>query len=327
MATCKFKVSNKTHPFCIHYIEPKNKTGCGFCAQPTEFRCREKLKTILPSMSYSSRTDFISCRMKYYYRKIMGVSVRDHKLSDPLKAGRIWDEFIELKYNKASGVKDKIADLFNHYQASDILKAKLTALIRAFLSLNIKVDTDGLKSCQHPFDFTINNMIVRGYIDRAYNDYIVETKLSGRPDFYKKYNNICNQVATYFYSNKDYESCIMEVTRLPQHKYGKSKKGEETIHGYQERIFQDIISRPTFYFQNFKRKDRTFGLKFWRSEFDMDEIKRVNHILSGEIRNCIDNDLWYPNKMACHNPGNCFYLPICENNVISESIFQQTVKE
>jgi hypothetical protein len=94
--SCEFYNKTNGGP-CAHYIN--NSGDIGLCGLPDMFLCREDLKTALPKMSHSSRTDFVHCRRKYYLRKIQGLHVKKRMLHEALKMGIIWDKFLENKYN------------------------------------------------------------------------------------------------------------------------------------------------------------------------------------------------------------------------------------
>jgi hypothetical protein len=260
--------------------------------------------------------------MKYFYNHIIGVTRKPHKTSEPIKLGRIWDQFIEDVHNGKPS-KNNVMESLESLDVNQDNRQKLIALCRAYIEF-VTPDKAGLLSCQYEFNYLINNrLVVNGKLDRAYDNYIVETKLSSKPDFYTKLHNIHSQISTYFIANPDFEYCIMEVTRLPQHRI----KPDESMETFQDRIYGDILSRPSNYFLKYNRKSKTFGVKFWRSEFDLDETKRTDSILSMDIRRCIDNDDWYKNFLSCHNPGDCEYLPICETGNISEMLFDDKEKK
>jgi hypothetical protein len=114
----------------------------------------------------------------------------------------------------------------------------------------------------------------------------------------------------------------MEVTQYPQQKL----KRDESISQFQQRIYGDILSRPANYFKKFNREKKAFGMKFWRTEFDLEETNRTDEILSREISECIKNDDWYKKFSACYNPDQCNYLPVCESGHISELLFDDKEK-
>jgi len=321
---CEFYHKTKDG-ICAHYI--KGSLGdAGLCKRPTQFLCLEDLKTGLPKLSHSSRKDFAHCRRKYYYRKIQGLQVRKSMLSDPVKMGIIWDRFIEAKYN-GQNFKSRFWELVDVYDLSDEGVSKLYALIKAFTNIGLKIDLDGFIGCQHEFDFIDGDVVVTGFIDRAYIDYFVESKLSARPDFYHIIHNITSQVSTYFLSNDCYKYCTIEAVRVPSLRTGYGKYSDEDAESYMHRNYQDIISRPSHYFPGFNREEKIYSKRFWRSEFPLEQIRIDYRQITKDIRRAIDDNAFYQNFMACRLPAPCAYLPICKTGVVSDLVYEQKPKK
>uniref|UniRef100_A0A6M3LK74 PD-(D/E)XK nuclease superfamily protein n=1 Tax=viral metagenome TaxID=1070528 RepID=A0A6M3LK74_9ZZZZ len=284
-------------------------------------------------LSHSSRETFIRCRQSFYLSRIKHISIRNSMLPLPVKLGAIWDKYMESRY---LGVKfmDKFWSMIDEYGIeSDMDVAKIYALIQAHRKLEMEpqyetADGGMFRGCQHRFEFTEDgDFTVIGYIDRAYSDHIVETKLTARPDFYFQIHNITSQIGTYFLSNPEYKYAVIESTRVPGLRTGAGKYSDESPDAYRDRIISEIISKPSYYFLGFNRDTRTFGKKFWRGEFDMEELMRDYFYVNQEIcRAMEDGDgAFYKNRKACYVPGPCFYLNICDTGVCSESIYE--VKE
>ena len=96
---CKFFVRSPKTSDCINYLDPKNPESPGFCKLSSEYFCIRDLHHIIPYLSHSSRMDFIQCRQKYYFRKLMGIYPKKQLSSDPLKLGSIWGMFIASRPN------------------------------------------------------------------------------------------------------------------------------------------------------------------------------------------------------------------------------------
>jgi len=286
---------------------------------------KKKPKKEVDHMSHSSRIDFCRCRQLYYYRKILGIQVKRKMLPAAVKMGTIWDYFITSLYSREK-FKDRFWPLVDAYDLSDQDATRLYALIKTHRIIGIEVEQDGFIGCQHEFNYTDGNTKVHGFIDRVYETFFVETKLSARPDFYHKIHNITSQAATYFLSNDQLEYCIIEATRLPSLKTGYGKYSGEDSKSYMMRIYQDILSRPSFYFPGFNRDEKFFGKRFWRSEFPLEEIKRDYQLITTDIKRAIEENAFWQNFIACYVPSQCLYLPICETGVVSELIYEQKPK-
>lgn len=302
---------------CKHYIRDE-KGKPGFCSQGTRFHCTEAMKKFLPAFSYSSLTDFISCKLKYYYRKVQGIQIKPQHMPAPMKLGRAWDLFIRHQYD-GTEYTDKVKQL----QLSPEQLAKLSALMRAYDDLEIQIDTENLLGCQYKVSVPVGENQIIGVIDICHEDHIREIKLSARPDFYSHKENIEYQASTYLMANEAWEYVDVEITRLPALKTGWGKYSDESSEQYEERAYSDIIGRPAHYFIGWDRKARTYGVRFWRSEFDLDEMFRVYVMVLEELKNTLKRGSWYGNKLSCFVPAICMYHPICKTGVISEEIFER----
>jgi hypothetical protein len=166
-------------------------------------------------------------------------------------------------------------------------------------------------------------LAVTGYYDRKYGNYFVENKLSGRPDHYLDLFYLQSQNGTYFLADPSLEYCIMEITRTPDQK--ELKKTPETPEVFTERCFQDILSRPSHYFIGYDKKTHRYGKKFFRAEFNLDEIKDRYLFIFKEIFDAWVHDGWYKSDRSCAQvlPGiPCDMLPICRYNTMSETVFE-----
>jgi len=282
-------------------------------------------------LSHSSRETFIRCRQAFYLSRIKHISIRNSMLPLPVKLGAIWDKYIESRY---LGVKfmDKFWSMIDEYGIeSDMDVAKIYALIQAHRTLEMEpqyeTDDGGIfRGCQHKFEIPGEIPII-GYIDRAYSNFIVETKLTARPDFYFQIHNITSQIGTYFLSSPEYKYAVIESARVPGLRTGAGKYSDESPDAYRDRIISEIISKPSYYFLGFNRDTRTFGKKFWRGEVDLDELAQDYVYVNKEIQRALEDGdgAFYKNRKACYVPGPCFYLNICDTGVCSESIYE--VKE
>jgi hypothetical protein len=304
---------------CKHYLRPDDPTQPGFCTQGARFFCEEAMKHRLPSISYSRLSDFIHCKRRYYHAVIEGLSVKLERLPEPIKLGRAWDAITRGKYESTFDPNLEI----DRPALSPVQAAKINGLKRAFEDLGIYINKDRLIACQYRVTTQILRTNLVGIVDRAYGDHLVETKLSARPEFYQQRENIAYQLGTYFLANDEWDYAIVEITRTP---FLKLKDGEEPD-AYEERVYGDVISRPGHYFLGWDRKTRTFGTRFWRSEFDLDEIHSTYCHVLREIRETVERGSWYPNYLACHVPAPCPYLSIKRSGVVSEKIYTRRNRE
>ena len=268
----------------------------------------------LPPISYSSLTDYIQCKSRYKHRIIDGLQMKSQHLTEPLKLGWAWDAYNRYLY-EGTDYQPDITPL----QFTDLQQAKIIALARAYQDLQINTKKDGFRGCQYKIHVPVGQEQIVGYVDRAYEDHIIETKFSSRPDFYKQRENLTYQLSTYFMGNEAWQYADVEIARVPALK----PKSDESAEAYEERCYGDIIGRPAFYFIGWDRKTRTYGVRFWRSEFDLDEIFRTYVYVLEEIKTTIRRGSWYPNNLACHVPTPCLFLPIKKAGVVSPEIYER----
>lgn len=300
---------------CKHYIKSDIKGHAGFCKLPTRFICEEALKVLNPPMSMSAMKSFLQCPYKYYLHYIRGISKKNTKLPSPLKVGSIWDTFMEMQ---AGGDTPTFAEMVEKYHPTELEIAKIRGLVKAFKSLNIKICKGETQKQLIIPTSAVNN--VNGFMDICYPDGFAEVKLSGRPDFYLEPENISLQLGTYFLSDNKLEYCDMLITKYPQLRLGKN----ENYDNYENRVYGTIIGSPSEYFLGFKRDTRTYGRRFFRSEFNLDNIRNSFNQTFRLVRFCQKNGEWLANKLSCHVPAPCEYLDHCRTKCFSEILYQQT---
>ena len=240
--------------------------------------------------------------------------MKSQHLTEPLKLGRAWDAYNRYLYD-GTDYQPEITPL----QFTDLQQAKINALATAYQDLEINIKKDGLLGCQYKIHVPVGQEQIIGYVDRAYKDHIIETKFSSRPDFYKHRENLTYQLGTYFMGNEAWGYADVEITRVPSLR----PKADESAEAYEERCYGDIIGRPAFYFIGWDRKTRTYGVRFWRSEFDLDEIFRTYVYVLEEIKTTLRRGSWYPNNLACHVPAPCQFLPVKKSGVVSPEIYKR----
>jgi len=303
---------------CRYYIRPIVKEEPGFCQRPDTFRCVEAMKHKLPAISYSSLTDFIACRRRYYHRTVEGLQVKPQHLPESAKLSKGWDLFSRAMHEPGFDYLPGIQEL----QFTPEQNAKLSALMRAYEDLEIDHNPDEAR-CQYEVRIPVGQTNIKGYIHRLYPKYFVETKFTTRPDFYQEKENLTFQLGTYFMTDDSLEYAVVEITRAPALKTGYGRLSDEDMAHYESRLHSDVCSRPSFYFSGYNKESRTFGVKFWRSEFDLEEIRHTYEAVLQEIRVCAQRGHWWENHLACHIPAPCPYLSIKKSGVISEEIYER----
>lgn len=353
-----------TNQECDHYLFYENDqmeqvSGvCGYCNIKGAYRCVADITRIIP-LSHSSVGTFLTCHYLYYLQKILGIEVRPPFLSNAIKAGRLWDSVKQ----KHLGVAIKLQDVIDEYEIDPYIVAKVRALYHAYKELEITVD-EGYElqaKIDMTYDITLSPssfipsininqekinlwadrqdqagddrkwifpMSITGFYDRKYENYFCEDKLSSRTEFYLDPHYINSQIGTYFLADPKLEYVIMEVCLMPQQKVleeGKKRKEKESPEELYARVYQDILSRPSTYFIGWDKTKKRYGKKFYKWEFQLDDVVARYQQIVLEILSARYNNGFYKNEKVCNNiyPGiACEMIPICRNGNMSETQFK-----
>ena len=292
-----------------------------------------KVEVKLPTISPSGYTSFTHCRQSWYYGYLadpskiwpgipatgLGIGLKPKHLPFPIKLGAIWDDFQNAFYAGAVFRPDDLMALCDHYDLDDNSTAKMFGIIKAWKRLKFNIDITNATPqaefhLEHPTGFRFH-----GILDVLYPDHIVENKFSGSPKRFQKVWNFHDQAAIYFLAHPDATHIIIRAVQNPQL---RPKRFEDSA-TFRDRIADDIISRPSHYFLGYKRETRTFGIKFWRKEFDIDGLVKDFEHVHRDMEACrADPTLCYPDKLSCSVPGTCMHLPICESGGVSDELYE-----
>lgn len=315
----RIKPPGRSSP-CTSYIHPLNNTEPGFCSKPTQFRCIEACNHKLPRLSYSAIQDWVVCRRFYWLSRIKGIEPRPQQQPTAMKLGKAWDRFIAHLYDHL-GQQYDLSNL-DHLEERQI--TILTALMRAYKDLEINSDytnPDNGAVCQREFHLANFDSQFIGFIDRWYDDHICEVKLSSNPSWYEKLFNIHDQAGTYLLAEEKADYVSYEITRLPAPSSAKQFESETLIE-LEERVYRDIVYRPSHYFLGYDKKTHNFGRRFYRSEFNYPELINFYRYQVEDMQEAMVKDRFWKNKRSCYNLSPCWFLPICTTGVVSEELYQ-----
>lgn len=305
---------------CKYYIKGVAHGEAGFCKLKDRYRCIEAMKHYSPSFSVSAMNTYLQCPYKYYLQYIEGVKIKEEAKPLPMKLGTIWDEYVGMKSAQTPIDMEKIFDMFDTLQVYPSDRARVMALIKASEDLEINFPSG---NPQEKIEFHVGETVIRGFVDIAEFDHIFEVKLSKSPDFLWQLHNIHFQVGTYLYSNEAWKHCDMLIARLPQARTGKGQYSDETDVDFAERMYADIVKRPSYYFIGWNNKSRRYGKRFHRGEFNFGEILETYRNEIATLRYRIDHNLWSKNTFSCNVPTECIFMPVRKTGLVSEAIYER----
>ena len=309
MTICEFLKTDIRKP-CDHYLKG------GMCSRPKLFRCVEFVARFVPRLSHSAIQKFMRCPLMYYYSNIIGLQVRSELHSDALRIGKRADELITGN------------DSSPECNPDSLWFVKSEAIFNAFIKLMTGFNVDNYTG-QYEFLWQEDkHPSIKGFIDLHANDntHFIELKVGKNPNYYTNLFWQRSQLGTYFLSNPSYQYGIMWAIRVPDLKSTGQYKGE-SLTQYKDRCVADMLKRPTWYFPGYNKDTNTFGIKFYRTEINLDAIKKRFQMIAWQIQKCAKEGFWYANETQCLFPFECDYKRVCETGVISESIYEYREKK
>jgi len=261
----------------------------------------------------------------------MGKVLKPEYLSDSLKTGTFWDKAQDMIYNTLNedGTQKETPQTLKDYyvkaKVNPFSLAKVKAVYRAYADL-IELETKGLVGLQPHFSWEFSDADpkcpisarIHGYYDRLYSDHFVECKFVKDKSYYDNIFAIQSQVGTYFLANPNLEYMMMEIVQVPKirpYQEGKKREFAEEPREFEDRMYGEILRAPSNVFIGFDRKVNQYGLKFWRREFDLQELTYRYKWITREIRDAMNRNSWYINDKNCmmYN-SQCEYYGICSNH-------------
>lgn len=264
----------------------------------------------------TSMKNYSKCPKLYYWAFVEGIELKEK--SDALKIGVYVDTILSGK-NAVVSEND----------IESIWVAKGRAIIRAMDELKL-INTFDNYNKQVRFRLESDKFDLTGTLDFAYTDELTghfgELKVSGSPEFYLSPWYIGEQIGTYFISNPKYRYVTMYVIQTPELKYNENKEDTQL---YELRCYEDILRRPSHYFQGFKVDDKgnnTFGINFSRGEFDLSHLMRKYNWIVDSMIKSMEENFWPDRRSECNNPVRCDYFYACNYGVSEDRYIRKEKK-
>lgn len=298
---------------CIRYVSG------GFCKLPMLFRCTEYLRVHEPVLSYSSMNSFV-CPRRYYWSNIAGLEPIEKAL--PLEMGTVADKILQLIHGQSSPI-DLPAFFAPYRDEKEELKPWQYAMWGLFEGYSADDRFNGLKGdCQAEFNWKeadypqihgFTDLVTFGDNDKG-NMIGYEFKYTQKPDSYTKFT-VSMQLATYFIGMPKLQRITLRAIQVPMLKQSAKETGAQ----YKDRVKLDFNGRPNHYIND---------TNYWRTEFDLGEVKERAKRIANTIRTFINmggKEGFYQQigPHTCFSPSRCNYLSICESGVVSENIYRK----
>ena len=160
---------------------------------------------------------------------------------------------------------------------------------------------------------------VEGTLDMVKGNWFGEMKYTAKPEYYLHTFSAQAQLEFYFFLSNLEVASVLPI-RQPALRY---QDGKEDMDKFLGRLRDDILKRPSFYFPYYDpEKFPKWGLKFYRHEFDMEDVHKRLRWWFKEIQKCRKYNYWPQRKQNCLAPFECSYLPLCESGAFNEAIYR-----
>jgi len=184
-----------------------------------------------------------------------------------------------------------------------------------------------IPQAQHEVYFTrqiTENIAVEGTLDMVDGNWFGEMKYTAKPEYYLHTFSAQAQLEFYFFISESVAFSLEMSSILPVRQPAlRYQEGKEDVDKFLERLKDDVLKRPSFYFPYYDpEKFPKWGLKFYRHEFDMEDVHKRLRWWFKEIQKCRKYNYWPQRKQNCLAPFECSYLPLCESGAFNEAIYR-----
>ena len=308
--------------------------------------------------SVSKAKLFKKCKRKFFWKYLM--HLRHRAKAAPLLVGSYFHEALAEWYRTKRSSMVRIADRYVKAADKEIRTAceyydqyeydKLTTMLETLQGMLVGyatvyqherkiwiIDREGIEAEKTidlgEFDFIFKtDLITKQQLKNSVKNHLVEHKTASIiPDSYMDKLPLDTQVRGYIFGanhpqglNKKVSEVIYDVVK----KCKLRRKSDEDVSTFNERIAQDYIDRPDFYF--FREK-----LKFNKSdivafEFELRQVHAEYMWLINTLPDSLDPRYWAPSDFICSEFfKTCPYQLLCLNGLDrgTGSVYEQYIKD
>lgn len=308
--------------------------------------------------SVSKMKVFKKCKRKFFWKYIL--HLRHRAKAGPLLFGGYFHEALAEWYRTKRSSMKKIAARYGKAADEEIRAAseyydqyeydKLMTMINTFEGMLVGyaeiykherkiwiIDREGIEAEETidmgEFNFIFKtDLITKQLIRKIIKHHLVEHKTASRiPESYIDVLPLDTQVRGYIFGanhprglNKKVSEVIYDVVK----KCKLKRKSNETLEDFNDRIANDYIDRPEFYF--FREKLKFNKADIAAFELELRQVHAEYQWLLDTLKDPLDPRYWAPSDFICDEFfKKCQYLPLCLQGLDrgTACMYEQYIKE
>lgn len=283
----------------------------------------------MQTISYSTIKAFLNCKRKYYFYYIKGLML---KFSNPnfifgnvmhFGLHQIYSKnskyiidtvkFLNEEKNKIKFINPKDEEKLNKFEYQ--IRSMLLAYNEYYMSFIKK--TTHIKN-EFSLEYPIDGYLFKIKIDNIlkYNGQLYIHEIKSVKTLSEDYiNNIKNDLQTHIYfhinniANKEFKikGILFDAIQKP----GIRQKEKEDVNEYLQRLKE-------YYFQN---KEFFYMDKIEKPLLNKNRIINLIKAVIVDMKNCVNENDYYPNETACYQFQKCEYFDLCHIGENKETLF------
>ncbi len=290
---------------------------------PTEFRCKEYTKRVEIKLNYTNYRRYAKCPYAYYLSVIEGYQRKPHMTSIQIRRGSAFHQIIS---HVQLGLQPK-SDIYFAEPDETREIVKILAIVEAMKELKLIPVPYArpeiywkLNESDMPRLYGIIDLL--DSTDSEFPVWFAEMKYTEKPDFYLNSILATTQLATYMLAFESLSYAWIRPVRVPILR-STGQYVDEDEDSYKERLVADILRRPKFYFPYYDKEKSTWGVKYYRENFPLGDIKKHYRMAALDIARDVKRGYFRQNESACLSPAQCEFYELCTAGGPSEFIYER----